>query len=203
MGKEKELTRYKADLFEDLRDPEYAALYLNGAEESESHEELLLALRDVAEAHKMSVVAEASNLNRENLYKMLSESGNPRLTSFRSVLNSLGIGLGFIALKADKATPPPRTPSRTETETTARPQGQHNPTFGDTKIRFATANANTSDVTLLGPNGYNPTFVPANFSSGSANQMTPSILPATPSANSYSPTWWNTTASQPGLQDRP
>jgi probable addiction module antidote protein len=93
MGKENQLTNYKSDLFEDLKDPEHAALYLANVMEDGSSEEFLLALRDVAEARKMSAVAEASNLNRESLYKMLSESGNPRLNSLRAVLASVGLRL--------------------------------------------------------------------------------------------------------------
>jgi len=41
----------------------------------------------------MSAVAQASNLNRESLYKMLSESGNARLNSLRAVLESVGLRL--------------------------------------------------------------------------------------------------------------
>ena len=93
MGKENQLTNYKSDLFEDLKDPEYAALYLANVLEDGSSEEFLLALRDVAEARKMSAVARASHLNRESLYKMLSESGNPRLNSLRAVLESVGLRL--------------------------------------------------------------------------------------------------------------
>ncbi len=38
----------------------------------------------------MSALAKASKLNRENLYDMLSEGGNPRLSSLVSVLDALG-----------------------------------------------------------------------------------------------------------------
>ena len=42
---------YKTGLDERLKDPEYAAAYLNAAEKEGV---FLLALRDVAEAHKIS-----------------------------------------------------------------------------------------------------------------------------------------------------
>jgi probable addiction module antidote protein len=81
---------YKADLLADLRDRDYARGYLSAAAK-ESFETLLLALRDVAEAQKgMSKVASEAKVNRENLYRMLSEEGNPRLSSLYAVLDALG-----------------------------------------------------------------------------------------------------------------
>jgi probable addiction module antidote protein len=110
MAKEKELTKYKADLLEDLKDSEYAALYLEQALEGGSPEEFLLALRDVAEARKISSVAQASNLNRENLYKMLSVAGNPRLKSLTAILESVGLRLSVGTLtRATIALPDDRT----------------------------------------------------------------------------------------------
>src|SRR5580693_1195354 len=108
MGKEKELTTYKADLLDDLRDPEYAAIYLETALEGGSPEQFLLALRDVAEARKISSIAQASNLNRENLYKMLSVNGNPRLKSLTAILDSAGLRLSVVgALASTLPTAPP------------------------------------------------------------------------------------------------
>jgi probable addiction module antidote protein len=91
-----ELTSYKADLLSDLADPEYASLYVASALEGEP-EEFLLALRDVAEARKMSKVAEDANLNRVSLYKILRGSGNPRLNSLRPLLKALGLRLSVVA----------------------------------------------------------------------------------------------------------
>lgn len=45
------MSRYKADLLADLKNPEYAAAYLS-ASMDESVETLILALRDVADAQK-------------------------------------------------------------------------------------------------------------------------------------------------------
>lgn len=82
---------YKADLLDRLRDLEYAQLYLDSAAK-ESQETFLLALRDVAEAQKgMSQLAEEADVNRENLYRALSEDGNPRLSTLGSVLDALGM----------------------------------------------------------------------------------------------------------------
>jgi probable addiction module antidote protein len=84
---------YKADLLADLRDRDYAQGFLSAAAK-ESFETLLLALRDVAEAQKgMAKVASEAQVNRENLYRMLSEEGNPRLSSLYAVLDALGFSI--------------------------------------------------------------------------------------------------------------
>ncbi len=73
-----------------LRDLDYAKGYLSAAAK-ESSETLFIALRDVAEAQKgMGEVASEAKVNRENLYRMLSEEGNPRLSSLYAVLDTLG-----------------------------------------------------------------------------------------------------------------
>jgi len=84
---------YKADLLADLRDRDYAKGYLSAAAK-ESSETLLLALRDVVEAQKgMGRIASEAKVNRENLYRMLSEEGNPRLNSLYAVLEALGFSI--------------------------------------------------------------------------------------------------------------
>jgi len=52
-----------------------------------------LALRDIAEARGFSKVALETHLNRENLYRMLSSTGNPQLSSLISLLWSMGLRL--------------------------------------------------------------------------------------------------------------
>lgn len=75
----------------DLRDPEYAAAYLQYALE-DGTETFLIALRDVAKANGgMSRVAEATSLGRESMYKALSEDGNPKLKTVQSILSALGL----------------------------------------------------------------------------------------------------------------
>ena len=82
---------YKTDLLERLSDPEYAAGYLSACA-LEGQEEFLLGLRNVAQAQGgLKQVSEAANLNRESLYTMLSEEGNPRLSSLFTVLNACGL----------------------------------------------------------------------------------------------------------------
>jgi len=81
---------YDAWLLKELIDPVIAANYINAASE-DSDEMLLVAMRNVAEAHKMSHVAQEANVNRESLYKTLSSEGNPRLGNFRSILDVFGL----------------------------------------------------------------------------------------------------------------
>ena len=95
---------YKADLLADLRNnPIFAAEYLSAAY-ADSREAFLIALRDIAEAQEgVAQVAREAAINRENLYRMLSKEGNPRLTSLRPVLGILGIGVQFTALRKTAA----------------------------------------------------------------------------------------------------
>lgn len=80
---------YKIGLAERLKDKGHAIEYLNAAAD-DSDEAFLLALRDVVEAQKgMTRVSLDAQVNRENLYRMLSEEGNPRYLNFRSVLRAL------------------------------------------------------------------------------------------------------------------
>ena len=84
---------YKEGLLAALKDPLEAAEYLNAALEDGSNEVFLLALRDVAEAHGMKRIAEDANLNRESMYRMLSDQGNPQLSSLTAVLEQFGLKL--------------------------------------------------------------------------------------------------------------
>jgi len=84
---------YEAGLKEDLLAPEEAAAYLSAALEDGSQEVFLMALRDVAEAHGISQLAREAQLNRENLYRVLSDKGNPQLSSLVALLAALGLQL--------------------------------------------------------------------------------------------------------------
>ena len=81
----KRTTSYETGLHERLKDPSYAMEYLQAAledDEEGADAVFLLALRDVAQANHMTYIAEATGLNRESLYKMLSPIG-PVLRSRR------------------------------------------------------------------------------------------------------------------------
>ena len=85
---------YQIGLNERLKDPEHAAAYLNAAK-GESREVFLLALRDVAEAHKIANIAVAAEVNRETLYRTLSARGNPTLSTLDSILEAIGVEQEF------------------------------------------------------------------------------------------------------------
>ena len=74
-----------------LRDPDVASEYLNEAIASNNPAELLMALRNIAEAQPdgISGLAERADMSRTSLYKLLSENGNPKLDSFLKVIHAL------------------------------------------------------------------------------------------------------------------
>lgn len=88
---------YKEHLLERLQTPEDVAGYVNAALDLAFAEQdigtFLLALRDAGDAQGLGKVAEKAKLNRENVYRMLSDQGNPRLKSLFSVLYVLGLNL--------------------------------------------------------------------------------------------------------------
>ena len=74
-----------------LGDPQYCSKYLSAAFR-DSAGTFLVALRNVAAAQKgMTALAAEAGVNRENLYRMLSEDGNPRLDTLWAVLKAIGL----------------------------------------------------------------------------------------------------------------
>lgn len=95
MKKSKE---YQPNLIQSLKDPREAEEYLNAALEEDDPELFLLALRNVAEAQGgVAQLAEKTKLNRESLYRMLSERGNPEFRSLDALLHALGFRLSVAA----------------------------------------------------------------------------------------------------------
>src|ERR1700730_15272875 len=99
---------YHDELIESLRKPHEADLYLRIPME-EYHEDgdveaLLVALRNIAEAKGgMSRLAKKTHLNRQNLYHVLSEKGNPTLDPFDLILKGLGYRLAIQPDESRKA----------------------------------------------------------------------------------------------------
>jgi probable addiction module antidote protein len=88
---------YKTILAKKLNNSEQAAEYLTACYEG-GMDVFIVGLRDVVEAQGGSArAAELSKLNRENLYRLVSRDGNPRLTSLNSVLTALGLKVVFEA----------------------------------------------------------------------------------------------------------
>ncbi|MCA3269467.1 MAG: transcriptional regulator [Alphaproteobacteria bacterium] len=89
---------FQDTLLESLKDPAHAQTYLDVALEDYAQDGdwpfFLTALRNVAEANGgLGVLAEKSNLNRQNLYKALSTTGNPKLGTLGAILRPLGLRL--------------------------------------------------------------------------------------------------------------
>ena len=84
---------YKPSLLKRLNDPDYAVDYLTTVLQEESQEAFLIALSNVIEAkgHSIPQVAEQIGLTKQGLYKLLSDSGNPRLSTLTQVLESIGM----------------------------------------------------------------------------------------------------------------
>lgn len=92
---------YKELLHEELQDISFAVDYLNEALEDADQKVFLMALRDVLEAHghDIAAVARESQITRPNIYRILSPTGNPRLNSLQSVLNTMGFKLKIDSYK--------------------------------------------------------------------------------------------------------
>lgn len=76
------------------KNPKEAIDYLNAALEDNDPKVFLIALRDVAEAYGgVGAVAKKARLNRVSLYRMLSENGNPEISSIDRLLKTLGLQL--------------------------------------------------------------------------------------------------------------
>lgn len=90
----KRTKKYEDSLNKSLKDPKEAAAYLNAhLDEEEPEEMFLLALRDVARAHGFGEIAEQTSLGRESLYKALSKDGNPKLSTLKTLLKTMGLKL--------------------------------------------------------------------------------------------------------------
>lgn len=75
-------------LYEDLKNPDYAAAYLREALRSGDETDFLLALRAVVKARGSSEVAASTGLSRMGIHKMLSARGNPRFDSLFKILKA-------------------------------------------------------------------------------------------------------------------
>lgn len=77
-----------------LKTAEDITEYLNAAMEDGEERVLLMALRNVVNATGgMAKLSRQTGLSRESLYRLLSEDGNPRLSSLVAVLRSFGLSL--------------------------------------------------------------------------------------------------------------
>jgi len=81
------------DPSEYLDSPESIAAYLEAAFEDGDPALIAAALGDIARAMGMTQLASRAGVSREALYKALSATGDPRLSTFLGVMKALGIKL--------------------------------------------------------------------------------------------------------------
>ena len=81
------------DAAEYLDNPKAIAEYLEAAFEDGDPALIAVALGDVARAMGMTQLAGKAGVTREALYKALSPTGDPRLSTFLGVMKALGIKL--------------------------------------------------------------------------------------------------------------
>jgi len=75
-------------------DPALALEVINGILEDGDQAELLIVLRQLAQAFGgVQAVAEQAHLNPTQLYRTLSPKGNPALSSLSAILKAMGLRL--------------------------------------------------------------------------------------------------------------
>jgi len=87
----------KWDAADYLDSKEAILAYVEAAFEDGDPAIIAHALGDVARARGMTAVAREAGVTREALYKALSESGDPKLSTFIGVVRALGLKLAVEA----------------------------------------------------------------------------------------------------------
>lgn len=83
---------------EKLKDPDFAAEYLNAAADEDDSRIYLTALRQVVEARGgIKEIAEKTQLSKETLYRTLSSRGNPTIKTLSAVLRAAGLKMAVTA----------------------------------------------------------------------------------------------------------
>jgi probable addiction module antidote protein len=91
------------DTAEQLDSAEEIAAYLEAAFEEGDPAFFTHALGIVARAKGMSKIADEAGVTREALYKALSSSGDPRLSTLLGVMKALGLRLAITAAHSEVA----------------------------------------------------------------------------------------------------
>lgn len=93
----------KWDVTEYLDTEERVLLFLEAVFEDGDPAAISAAIGEVARARGMTNVTRDTGLSRENLYKALSESGNPEFSTILKVVRALGFNLTIAPQKAEAA----------------------------------------------------------------------------------------------------
>lgn len=103
MSTDKPSVPYEDILYEDLKDPHYAAEYLKvcyeEALEDGDFAAFLLAVQHAVEAAELSKseLAEETGISRQHLYKILAGENVPSFDRISSILKSIRINISFEA----------------------------------------------------------------------------------------------------------
>lgn len=81
------------DILDHLKTPEERLAYLEAAFDEGDPSFITVALGDVVRSIGMSAVAREAGVTREALYKALSETGDPKLTTLVKVMGALNLKL--------------------------------------------------------------------------------------------------------------
>jgi probable addiction module antidote protein len=100
----KKRTSFRNWQLKKLAQPKRASSYLQAALE-EGPEQFLIALGKVAQARQMSQVAADSGIQRESLYRCLSEQGNPTFSTLNAVLKAVGLQLAIVEAQDTESIP--------------------------------------------------------------------------------------------------
>lgn len=94
MDKSKKVPLYKA-FEEDLKNPEFVLPLINEYLEENNAAAFLSLLRDISKANQvnMSELSRTLDMDRRNLYRVLSGEGNPTWTTLSGILDALGFQL--------------------------------------------------------------------------------------------------------------
>jgi len=84
-----------------LKTEEDLALYMDEALRDGDPKRIAQALGVIARARGMSQLARDTGLQREGLYKSLSEDGNPELATLLKIMKALGLRLSAVPGEAD------------------------------------------------------------------------------------------------------
>ena len=86
------------------KDPEFALQVINNILADGDQGELLIVLRQMAKAFGgVQTVADKAHLNPTQLYRTLSSTGNPALSSFSAILKAMGLRLSVQSIQAPHA----------------------------------------------------------------------------------------------------
>ena len=83
---------------DELKDPEFAAGYLQAVLEENDLDTFLVALRDILQANgRIAKTSQQAELGSERLFKTLSLDGNLEFSTLQAVLKSVGLQFSISA----------------------------------------------------------------------------------------------------------